>query len=332
MKTLRLGVIGLGIGRRHLQSLARMDEVEIAAIADQDATRREDAVATFGARGFEDGATLLAEADLDAVSICTPPASHAELTETAARRGIHVLCEKPMAPTLKDCDRMIQVCNDAGVTLMIAQKKRFHPFVQRLKELAETDLGPVRWAVVKYALGRVEMEWFWREEDGGGPLQENSVHAVDTLRYLMGEVSLVMATGGTLFMPHRAPQLDTASVALQFENGGIAALGLGMASEWHMADEHFFFACEGGEAGFSGRFDAPTRWRLALRSSPDAREEFETEPDDCFDREIAHFLECVRTGQPPLVTGESARGSVAVTLAIKESIRRQAPVRLSGAS
>ncbi|NLH98619.1 MAG: Gfo/Idh/MocA family oxidoreductase [Chthonomonadales bacterium] len=329
MGRLRVAVIGLGVGRRHLQSYAAMPDVEIAAVADTDAVRLADCATQWNARPYTDARRMLETERLDAVSICTPPASHCELTQAAAAAGVHVLCEKPMAPTVADCTAMAAACRDAGVRLMIAQKKRFHPLVARLKALTQAELGPIRWAVVKYALGRVPMDWFWAEEDGGGPLQENSIHAVDALRYLIGEVASVMAVGGNLFNPERAPQIDTASVSLRFQNGAIAAMGLGQASEWGFADEHFFFACTGGEARFSGRFDVPVNWWMALRSAPDQPEAEQVPPDDCFDREIAHFLECVRTGSEPLVTGEDAARSVAVTVAIKESIRTGEKVTLA---
>ncbi len=329
MNTVRIGVIGLGIGKRHLESYRNMPGVVIAAVADPDPARREECAERYAAAAWDNGEALLREAQVDAVSVCTPPSSHRSLTCLAASRGIHVLCEKPMAPTLADCDAMVAACREAGVLLMVAQKKRFHPFVQRLKHETEGRLGPIRWAVVKYALGRVPMQWFWDEADGGGPLQENSVHAVDTLRYLMGEVETVMAVGGNLFNPQHVPQVDTAAVSLRFQSGAVAALGLGQASEWAFADEHFFFACDGGEVHFSGRFDMPVHWWLAVRS-PQAEPEVEELPgDDCFDREIAHFLQCVRTRTEPLVTGADARNSVAVTLAIKASIRSGQAVRLA---
>jgi len=326
MDHLRVGVIGLGVGKRHLQSYAAMDGVRIVAVADLDGSKAEEQARAYGAQAFTDGRSAIEECRLDAVSICTPPKSHRELTEAAAAYGVHVLCEKPMAPTLEDCDAMTAACAHAGVRLMVAQKKRFHPLVQRLRDLTQGELGAIRWAVVKYALGRVPMAWFWDETDGGGPIQENSIHAVDLLRHLMGEVATVFATGGNLFNPDHAGQVDTAAVSLQFRSGAIAALGLGQATEWTVADEHFFFAGDGGEARFSGRFDVPVNWWMALRGRGGVEET--VPPDDCFDREIGHFLSCVRTGAVPLVTGQDARNSVAVTVAIKESVRTGSPVKL----
>lgn len=326
MSKVRVGVIGLGIGKRHLQSYAGMDGVSITAIGDVDREAAERLALEYGAAAFTDPLALLASGSVDAVSLCTPPRFHRPLTEAAAAAGIHVLCEKPMAPSLADCDAMSAACRAAGVRLMVAQKKRFHPLIQRIKTLTEGELGPIRWAVGKYALGRVPKDWFWSEADGGGPLLENSIHTVDMCRFLLGEVRSVYAEGDNLFNPERRPQLDTAAVTLRFTSGAVAALGLGQAAEWGYANESFFFAGDGGEVRLSGRFDRPTEWWFARRADPTRPEVESTPEDDCFDREISHFLECARTGAEPLVTGEMGRGSVAVCLAIKESARTGQPV------
>ncbi len=321
MKPLRVGVIGLGIGRRHLQSYAVMPDVEIVAICDVIEEAARQLAEVYGAKAYTDAFAMLREERLDAVSICTPPKSHGTLTQAAAGVGTHVLCEKPMAPSVADCDAMIAACREANVRLMIAQKKRFHPLIRRMKELSEHELGAIRWAVCKYALGRVSKDWFWAEEDGGGPILENSIHTIDMLRFLMSEVKTVYAEGGNLFNSDRASQIDVAAVTLRFENGAIAALGLGQAAEWGYANEHFFFACDHGEVRINGRFDRPTHWWMAKRDDPNHPQEETVAEDDCFDAEIAHFLHCVRTGETPFVTGEMGRGSVVVCLAIKESAR-----------
>lgn len=330
MQPLRVGVIGLGIGRRHLQSYAALPEVQTAAIADVVFEAAQEQAQVYGAQAYADPFAMLREQRLDAISLCTPPKSHRELTEAAAAVGTHVLCEKPMAPSLADCDAMIAACRAANVRLMVAQKMRFHPLIRRMKAVSEGELGAIRWAVCKYALGRVPKDWFWAEDDGGGPLLENAIHTVDMMRFLAGEVQSVYAEGGNLFNPERAPQLDVAVCTLRFENGAVAALGLGQASEWSWADEHFFFACEQGEARLSGRFDRPTHWWMARREDPSHPQEETVPEDDCFDSEIAHFLHSVRTGEAPFVTGEIARGSVAVCLAVKESARGGKPVSVQG--
>ncbi len=188
----RIGVIGLGIGRTHLQHFRALDGVEIAAVADVDGELAAQLGARYGAKPYADGVAMMAAERLDAVSVCTPPRSHAPLVVAAARRGLHVLCEKPMAPTLADCDAMIEATQKAGVTLMLGFKKRYAPAYSFLKE-REPEWGPPRIALCRYQLGPVAKGWFWDEADGGGPLVENTAHCLDVLRYLFGDARTVYA-------------------------------------------------------------------------------------------------------------------------------------------
>ena len=326
--TIKVGIVGLGIGKQHLRCYQEIDGVEIAAVADVSREAAETCAKEYGGQAFIDANEMLRSTGLDAISLCTPPRSHAELTEAAAKTGVHVLCEKPMAPSVSDCDRMINACSDASVHLMIGQKKRFHPNVQKVKRLSEEEFGPVRWAVCKYALGKVEKEWFWDEEDGGGPLLENSVHTIDMLRFLMGDIKRVYAEGGNFFAPKFAPQLDVATYTFRFENGSIASVGSGMASEWAFANEHLYFALDGAEIRLHGSFDRPESWWLGRRDNPAEPEEETLTGVDCFALEISHFVECIRSGERPFVTGEDGRGSIAACLAVKESARTGHPIEL----
>jgi predicted dehydrogenase len=329
---LRIGVVGLGIGRQHLQCLARREDVTIAAICDvMEEAAREQAEA-YQSTAYTDYNAMLAEANLDAVSLCTPPALHAPMTEAAAAAGVHVLCEKPMAGTVGDCQRMIDAAEAAGITLMIAQKKRFHPFYEYLKAQSEGEWGPVRWASVRFGLGRVERDWFWVEGDGGGPLVENAVHVFDLLRWLMGEPARVAGFGGTLFLAHRAPQIDAAAVSIEFAAGGVASLALGYGSEWPVAREHTAFATPSVVVDADGPFDRPRSFTACRREPP---ERFAIDlPEEAdwggFDTEIDHFLTCVRTGATPRAPGPDCRESIRLALAAKEAIRSGKIVEVAG--
>ena len=325
MSDLRTAVIGLGIGKHHAMVLSRMEGVKLAAVADLKEGLARELSKQLGAACYGDGMELLASEGLDFACVCTPPRSHLAFTRDAAGRGVHVFCEKPMAPTLEDCDGMIEACRAAGVKLMIGQKKRFQPAFQILKELCAQH-GQPRWAVVRYACGRVPMPWFWDEQDGGGPLLENAVHAMDILRYLMGDVERVYAEGGNQFNPQWKPQLDSAAVTLRFRNGAVASVGCGQAYEWSFTGESNYFALPGALVEIWGSFDNPEHLRYILRSAPDEPVSLEQGARDLFERELAHFAECIRTDQTPLVTGQEARASVAVCLAVKESARSGRPV------
>jgi predicted dehydrogenase len=321
---LKVAVVGLGAGRMHLASLAKRHDVKIVAVCDIIKEVADKFAAAHRARAFTDMATMLQEARPEAISLCTPPSLHAAQTELAASRGVHVLCEKPMAGRVGDCERMIAAAERAGVTLMIAQKKRFHPFYAYLKAQTQKEWGPILWAQVRFALGRVEKDWFWKEGDGGGPLVENSVHVFDLMRYLMGDVEKVFAFGGTLFMNHRAPQIDAAAATLKFVSGGIAGLSVGYGSEWPMAREQMAFATPKIVVDCDGGFDRPNVFRGCYRDNP-AKPlclDFPSTADFAgFDAEIDHFLACVREGREPIAPGRDGKEAVRLCLAVKESVR-----------
>jgi predicted dehydrogenase len=325
VETLKAAVIGLGIGKRHAMVLSRMEGVDLVAVADLKEGMARELAAQLNAHSYGDGTDLLAAEELDFVCVCTPPGSHLALTRQAAGRAVNVFCEKPMAPTLAECDEMIVACREAEVKLMIGQKKRFQPAYQFVKRMCEEQFGPPRWAVVRYACGRVPMDWFWQEENGGGPLMENTVHAVDLLRYLMGEVERVYAEGANLFNQEREPQLDTAAATLRFRKGAIASLGCGQAYEWGFATESAYFAHDRAIVEVRGSFDNPEHVRYVLREDPEHVVSIDRGETDLFKLELRHFSQCLRQNRRPLVTGEEGRASVAVCLALKESARSGEP-------
>lgn len=325
---LRVAVVGLGIGKSHVELFRETPGAELVAVCDVNEALASEQGAKAGVNAYESFEKMLDEEKLDAVSLCAPPRLHAPMTEQAAARGLHVLCEKPMAPTVADCQRMMDACGAAGVTLMIALKKRFAPHYGFIKEMCDGEAGQPLWACARFALGRVDKDWFWDDADGGGPLLENSVHMVDILRYLMGDVVRVTAEGGTLFMTDRAPVADAAAVTLRFASGGVAALGLGYGCEWPMAREELLLATPKAVFELQGGFDCADQLRYAWRDKPN---DVRTRPADQpyrggFPEEIAHFVECCTTGAPPRADGTAGRESVRICLAIKESIRSGQPV------
>ena len=330
--SIRVGIVGLGVGRTHVDLFGKTAGAEVAAVCDTNEAAAADVAGRCGAEPFTCYDEMIAEDGLDAVSLCTPPSLHAEMTEKAAACGLHVLCEKPMASSVADCQRMIDACAKAGVTLMIALKKRFAPMYNRILSLCEGDAGRPLWACARFALGRVEKDWFWAEGDGGGPLLENSVHMVDILRRLMGDGVRVSAEGGTLFLKHRAPVADAAAVTLRFASGGVAALGLGYGCEWPMAKEEVLLATPTMVFELQGGFDRADQLRYCRRDNPnDVHTEVAAAPyQGGFPEEIAHFVDCVANGREPLADGVAGRESVRVCLAIKESIRTGQAVEIGG--
>src|SRR5262245_56521064 len=160
---IRMGVVGVaGVGRAHLERARRNERAELVGLADVDPAARERAAGEFGVPGYASQAELLERARPEAVVLATPPLSHRPLTEEAAAAGVHVLCEKPMAPSLPDCGAMIEACRRAGVTLMLGHKKRFAPALVRLRQLIDAELGAPGFFIYRYPHpGSSERDWFW---------------------------------------------------------------------------------------------------------------------------------------------------------------------------
>ena len=125
---MKVAVIGLaGVGRAHVDRWAESPDAELVSVCDIVPQITDDLAPQYGIKGYTSTEEMLDTEDLTAISICTPPKVHLALTRAAAERGIHVLCEKPMASTVSDCQEMIDVCKSAGVVLQIGHKKRFIP-------------------------------------------------------------------------------------------------------------------------------------------------------------------------------------------------------------
>lgn len=223
-------------------------DAELAAVADIDKELAGKSAAKFGAKKtYGDWETMIAECGADAVVITTPPWIHADPTVAAAQKGMHVICEKPMASTVADCARMNEACDKNGVILTIAHSLRFDPGYEKLKTIIKSgEIGKVfqlratydSWipdiskSPVKeiYEMGG-KLRLFpskdmgaWRITDkrtGGGVFFDHGIHYVDMFRWLMEED--VACVGGVTqtIVPGRVYE-DHASSLLRFESGACA--------------------------------------------------------------------------------------------------------------
>src|SRR5205085_2445722 len=179
---------------------------------------------------FSDLDAMLADPQVDVVTICTPSGAHLEPGVAAARAGKHVIVEKPLEITLERCDQLIRECEIAGVKLATIFPSRFHQSSQELK-----------WAVQHGRFGRLTMaeayvKWYrsqqyydggaWRgtwELDGGGALMNQAIHCVDLLTWLAGPVKEIRAFTATLAHERIAVE-DAAVAALVFESGALGVI------------------------------------------------------------------------------------------------------------
>jgi predicted dehydrogenase len=232
MTLVRWGLIGAGdiVRRRVADALRHGRGSELVAVS----RARGDLVEAFArevgaARAHRDWRDLVTDGDVDAVYVATPVALHAAQTIAAAEAGKHVLCEKPMAMDVGECDRMIAACRAGGVRLGVAYYRRFYPVVTRIRDiLASGEIGEPVFADVQ-AFERFDpppgtpRAWLIdRRQSGGGPMADFGCHRVEVLLHLLGRIRRVTSLVATVVLKRDVE--DTAAALIQFERGACAML------------------------------------------------------------------------------------------------------------
>ena len=199
----KVGVIGCGFfAQFHLEAWQRLEGVEIAAICDQDEDKAQQAAQSYGdgCLVFTDVAKMLDSVRLDLVDIATPPKTHRGLVDLAAKRGVPILCQKPLADSLDEAEGIVHAAEIAGVPLLVHENFRFQPWYREIKRLLDAGMvGTVQHIAFRFRPG-----------DGQGPnaylerqpyfqtmerflIHETAVHFLDVFRYLRGEVRSLSA-------------------------------------------------------------------------------------------------------------------------------------------
>jgi predicted dehydrogenase len=330
---LRVGIVGFGfMGRMHYRCWRELADVDVVAICDPDPHAMDDAGKNRGNIAGAEGAVdlnrtkihtdlarMLADEQLDAVSITVPTHLHATYTLEALKAGVHVLCEKPMARHLAEGLHMIEAAEDRGKILQIGHCIRFWPEYAKAKEMIDSGQhGRVLAATFQRLAAtawRKVGSWFADEELSGGMPLDLHIHDTDFIQYLFGMPRSVCSSG--------------ASDA----TGGLAHLVTSYAY-----DDGKLVTAEGGWAmvpayGLDMRFHVVLeRATIAydLRHTPALRlftAEGETLVPDCgkgdgYSRQIAHFAQQVRgESVAPVITPQQAWNSLRIVEAERESAR-----------
>lgn len=233
-RKIRWGLVGCGrISKNHFSALKEYnDKVELVAVCDTVKERADKAAAEYGGQAFYAIEDMLASAELDIISLCTPSGIHPEHTILAAKQGIHVLTEKPMGTRFEHGKKMIQACDEAGVKLFVVKQNRMNPTIQKLHEAIDKGrFGDIYFSQVNVFWTRPQdyydqAPWRGTRELDGGALMNQASHYVDLLTWLVGPVKEVKAFTGTL--ARKIEMEDTAAVALKWPNGGMGSINVTM--------------------------------------------------------------------------------------------------------
>ena len=225
---LRIAVAGSGyFSQFHYDAWRRISETDLVALASRDTESARERAATFAVPAvFEDVGTMLDAARPDLLDIVTPPETHLDLVREAAGRGIAVICQKPLAPTLEEAVAVVETAERAGIPLVVHENFRFQPWFVRAREM-----------IAQGRLGQLHgIDFRLRPGDGQGPrayldrqpyfqtmprflIHETGIHFVDTFRSLMGAVTAVTARLRRL-NPAIAGE-DAGTIIFEFESGAM---------------------------------------------------------------------------------------------------------------
>jgi predicted dehydrogenase len=314
----RVGVVGLGFfGKILLDILRETPGVEVVAVHDRFPDRANDTV-LLNAHFYNNLQDMFEQEPMDAVVIAEIPGHHLLPTELAAAKGIHVFCEKPMANTVSDCEKMIDVCTRNHVKLMIGFKHRFTKAMAHVKrELPK--LGRPFWAMYTYPLWKVDDSgWKFDENGTKGIVVENMVHAFDVMRNFFGDIRSLYAEGDHFVYNTTLP--DSAIIVARFENGAIGGIGGGCTSEQRVTREYLDMHFENGIVQISGLLDQPFDLRILMRDQP-LPEDHHYEGSDGVREEIKHFIECVQNDKEPASTGTDGKKALEIALAVIQSVK-----------
>ncbi|MCL5996051.1 MAG: Gfo/Idh/MocA family oxidoreductase [Chloroflexi bacterium] len=356
MQTLGTALIGCGkVGETHAAALRSLDESNFLAVCGADPTRTAAFARRYGVAAYTNVAEMLRHPGIQAVSICTPHASHPDMVEACARAGIHVLVEKPLAIDLAGCDRAITAAEQAGVTLGVISQRRLYEPVQRVKQAI--DAGKIG----RPALGTLTvMGWrdqayyqmnAWRGRwatEGGGVLLTQTTHQLDLFQWLMGPIAEVFGYWANLNHPYIEVE-DTAVAVLRFYNGALGTLLVsnaqkpGFYGRIHIHGQNgasVGVQTDGGSPFISGvtkSVDPPINdvWTIPgeehFLKARQAEDEVRCQTLDVMThyhkRQIQNFLQSILMQREPMVTGREGRKSVELFTAIYRSQRDRRPVQ-----
>lgn len=339
----RLIVVGINwIGRKHADVIRTYDLCDLVGVCDVDAS-----LASFGQECgvpfHTDLNTLLAQTKPDGAIISVANGSHGDVAECCARHGVHSLVEKPVADTLAEAQRIIDAVDKSDTRVLVGHHRRHSPLIQEAREVvAGGMLGKLIGVSMLWTLLKPN-DYFdvgWRcQRPGGGPAFINLIHELDCLRFICGEIRRVYAEASS--DARGLTVEDTVSITLSFESGAVGSILASDATPapwsyeattgenphyFHVAENCYHFLGTAGSLGFPRlelwRYPDDGRgWQHPLEKSK--RVVCEADPIAI---QLRHFCHVIRNEREPLVDARDGARSLAVALAVIESIQTRSPV------
>lgn len=331
---IKVAVIGCGsiATHRHLPECAANENVEITAVCDVVGERAREAAVKYQAKAYTDYKTLLKEECIDAVSVCLPNYLHAPVSIDALNAGMHVLCEKPMATSIEEADKMIEAAERNGKKLMIGHNQRFVASHRKAKELIESGaIGNVYSFRTAFGHGGPEgwsadgkESWFFKKDEAFiGAMGDLGVHKADLVRYLLQDEFVEVGAFVETSAKENTDVDDNATLILKSAKGTIGTL----AASWAYTAKEDNSTVIYGEKAILRLEDDPA-YSLVVQYANGETVKYELgaiqsndEGGQTTTHVINHFVDSIQTDTAPLIDGEEGKKSLAIILGALESVK-----------
>jgi UDP-N-acetyl-2-amino-2-deoxyglucuronate dehydrogenase len=357
MRKVRTAIIGCGkVSDLHAAALIKTAESQFVAVYSRNQEKAARYGRRYGVQGFSDIEEMIVSAGIEAVIICTPHPAHCQAAVIAAEAGAHILVEKPLASSLKDCDAILAAAKKAKVKVGTVCQRRFYGPVQRIRRAIDAGkIGrPALGTVVM--LGWRDQKYYesdpwrgkWRAE-GGGVLVNQAPHQLDLLQWFMGPIVELFGAWSNINHPYIEVE-DTAVAIVRFASGALGNIVVsnsqkpGIYCKVHIHGQNgasVGVQTDGGAmfvAGMSSILEPPVNDIWTIAGEERMLAEWQAEDgklfnalanpmDHYFHLQISDFLQAIIDDREPLVTGEDGRKTVEIFTAIYRSQKTNGPVK-----
>lgn len=339
---IRVAIVGTGnISQAHIQAYLTFPErCKIVALVDIMPEKAEEKKARFGldCDVYDDHLKILGREDIDLVDVCTPPYVHAQISINAMRAGKNVVCEKPMAASLEECDAVLKTAKETGRMFSSIAQNRFRTPVKNLKALLESGLaGEVKHVQVDsfWWRGHCYYDLWWRglwSKEGGGCTLNHAVHHIDMLGWMMGEPEEVTAVMSNV--AHDNAEIEDLSVAIMRYPHALAQVTSSVVH--HGEEQQLIFQCEKARisvpfavyASVSRPNGFPIRNEALEKEISDYNASLEPCRYEGHTGQIENILTAIETGCTPAITGYDGRRTIELITAIYKAGATHQTVKL----
>jgi len=317
--SLKWAIVGCGdiVRSEIIQAIKDSKCSQLIGVMRRDKAKAEKTAKKYGMRKYYSSIEEIGrDSEVEAVYIATPPSLHSLQTIKLANYGKHILCEKPMATSIKECQGMIDSTSVNNVKLMVGHCYRFHPSITKIKQLlSQKVLGEVAYIRISFSFICPPKSgaggWYYDPKmSGGGPMMDLGVHCIDTLRYIFQkEIKKVIAIS-TPIRSNNEIEL-TILTLLEFEDGLHAVIENSFKTPRNGGQIDIF-----GDKGIlfgEGIFEN-MQGQISIKYG-DRKEILQVKQNNIYKIEIDYFAECIKKGYEPLISGWEGMQNMKVAFA-----------------